>query len=97
MGLDIGLVHEVRSVAACRSSGEQERPRYYGMPTFHREPIYNAAYDASWWPEVGPGDAAGSGVVYAGPLSHRRLHLNSDGPFIETAPTMGDRLKRVKR
>jgi len=52
MGLDIGLVHEVRSVAACRSSGEQERPRCYGMPTFHREPIYNAAYDASWWPEV---------------------------------------------
>jgi len=53
MGLEIGFVHEVRSVAASRSSGERERPRCYGMPTFHREPIYNGAYDASWWPEVG--------------------------------------------
>ena len=53
MGLDIGFAHEGRSVATCRSSGERERPRCYGTPAFHREPIYNAAYGASWWPEAG--------------------------------------------
>jgi hypothetical protein len=25
----------------------------YGMPAFHREPIYSAAYGALWWPEAG--------------------------------------------
>ena len=48
-----GFVHEVRSVTACRSSGERERPRCYGMPAFHRGPSITSAYDTSSWPEAG--------------------------------------------
>ena len=31
------------------------------------------------------------------PWSHRRLHFNGHGPFIETTPASGDLLKGVKR
>jgi hypothetical protein len=47
MGLDIGLVHEVRSVGACRSSGNENDDMVC------QRFIYNTAYDASWWPKVG--------------------------------------------
>jgi hypothetical protein len=77
-------------------SGKRERPRCYGMRRFIESPSI-ARLTAHYGGLRRDGRRCRFRHVYAGSLSHRRLHLNGFDPFIETAPTMGDRLKRVKR
>jgi len=59
------------------------------MPTFHGEPIYNAAYDASWWPEVGRATLPVQALSMQGRFPTAGFHLNSDEPFYCGRPDNG--------